>query len=76
MKGHRDLIAWQKAMALVTDIYAATAHFPKEEMYGLTNQLRRACVSVPSNLAEGHGRSSKKDFHRFLLIRLADHCLK
>jgi four helix bundle protein len=66
MKGHRDLIAWQKAMALVTDIYAATAQFPKEEVYGLTNQLRRACVSVPSNLAEGHGHSSKKDFHRFL----------
>jgi four helix bundle protein len=66
MRGHRDLIAWQKAMVLVTDVYAATGKFPKEEVYGLTNQLRRACVSVPSNLAEGHGRSSKRDFHRFV----------
>ncbi len=66
MKGHRDLIAWQKAMALVTDVYAATAEFPREEVYGLTNQLRRACVSVPSNLAEGHGRTSKKEFHKFV----------
>ena len=66
MKGHRDLIAWQKAMELVTEIYRVTHTFPKEELYGLTSQLRRAAVSVPSNLAEGHGRNSRKEFHQFV----------
>ena len=66
MKGHRDLVVWQKAMSLVTEIYRATRDFPKEEMYGLTSQLRRAAVSVPSNLAEGHGRNSRKEFHHFI----------
>lgn len=66
MKGHRDLLIWQKAMQFVTDIYHETDGFPKEEMYGLTNQLRRAAVSVPSNIAEAHGRSSKKEFHHFV----------
>jgi four helix bundle protein len=62
----RDLVAWQKAMALVTDIYKATEAFPRHEMYGLTNQVRRAAVSVPSNVAEGKGRLSKKEFVQFL----------
>lgn len=66
MRGHRDLIAWQKAMALVTHIYRASRAFPKDEVYGLTSQLRRSAVSVPSNLAEGHGRTSRADFHRFI----------
>jgi four helix bundle protein len=66
MKGHRDLLVWQKSMQFVTDVYHETADFPKAEVYGLTNQLRRAAVSVPSNIAEGHGRSSKKEFHRFV----------
>jgi len=66
MKGHRDLLVWQKAMRLVTDVYRDTAAFPKEEIYGLTSQLRRAAVSVPSNIAEGHGRKSKKEFHHFV----------
>lgn len=66
MKGFRDLIAWQKAMALVTDIYQGTQAFPVNEQYGLTNQIRRAAVSVPSNLAEGHGRTSRREFHRFV----------
>ena len=66
MQGHRDLIAWQKAMVLVTDIYRVTRNFPKDEAYGLTSQIRRAAVSVPSNLAEGHGRTSRKEFHRFI----------
>jgi four helix bundle protein len=65
-KSYRDLIAWQKAMTLVTDIYDATRTFPREEVYGLTNQLRRAAVSVPSNIAEGQARFSKKEFHHFL----------
>jgi four helix bundle protein len=66
MRGHRDLIAWQKAMELVTNIYRASRAFPNDEMYGLISQLRRSAVSVPSNLAEGHGRTSRPDFHRFI----------
>ena len=62
----RDLVAWQKGMALVTEIYRATDEFPAREIYGLTNQLRRAGVSVPSNIAEGKGRLSKKEFVQFL----------
>jgi four helix bundle protein len=65
-KGHRDLVAWQKAMKLVSEIYRATRAFPKEEIYGLTAQLRRAAVSVPSNVAEGHGRTSRREFHQFV----------
>lgn len=65
-KGHRDLVAWQKAMKLVSEIYRATRGFPKEEIYGLTVQLRRAAVSVPSNLAEGRGRTSRREFHQFV----------
>lgn len=66
MQGYRDLKVWQKAMALVTAIYEATAQFPKHETYGLSQQLRRAAVSVPSNLAEGHGRSSRRELHLFI----------
>jgi four helix bundle protein len=66
VKGHRDLVVWQKAMTLVTDVYQVTRSFPKDEVYGLTAQLRRAAVSVPSNLAEGHGRNSRKEFHHFV----------
>jgi four helix bundle protein len=68
MQGHRDLIAWQKAMELVVDIYVVTKGLPKEETYGLISQMRRAAVSIPSNLAEGHGRSSKREFHQFIGI--------
>ena len=63
---HRDLIAWQKAMALVTEIYRATETFPSREMYGLTRQVREAAVSVPSNIAEGKGRQTKRDYLQFL----------
>ena len=66
MEGHRDLEVWQKAMQLVTDVYLVTQAFPREELYGLSSQLRRAAVSVPSNIAEGCGRSSKKEFSQFL----------
>lgn len=66
MRGHRDLIAWQKAMELVTEIYRVTREFPKDELYGLVSQLRRAAVSVPSNLAEGYGRNSRNEFHHFV----------
>ena len=63
---YRDLIAWRKAVELVTEIYRTTKSFPREELYGLTNQLRRAAVSVPSNIAEGQARYSKREFHHFL----------
>jgi four helix bundle protein len=63
---HRDLIAWQKAMGLVTEVYRATAGFPSREMYGLTRQVREAAVSVPSNIAEGKGRQTKRDYVQFL----------
>ena len=63
---YRDSIAWQRAMYLVEDVYRATASFPREEVYGLTSQLRRAAVSVPSNIAEGQGRKLPADFKLFL----------
>ena len=66
MKGYRDLVVWQKAMELVTSVYEATSAFPRHELYGLTGQIRRAAVSVPSNLAEGHGRTSRREFHQFI----------
>ena len=61
-----DLNAWKKAMELVYDIYVVTAAFPKSETYGLAIQMRRAAVSIPSNIAEGKGRSTDKDFANFL----------
>ena len=66
VQSFRDLIAWQKAIDLVAEIYEATKGFPKEEIYALTNQLRRAAVSVPSNIAEGQGRFSTSEFRHFL----------
>lgn len=63
---HEDLEVWQTAMDLVTHVYYVTKGFPKEEVYGLTMQLRRAAVSVPSNIAEGYGRKTTKDFLNFL----------
>jgi four helix bundle protein len=63
---YRELIAWQKAMQFVTEIYEATRAFPREELYGLSSQLRRAGVSVPSNIAEGQAHFSQREFHRFL----------
>jgi len=66
IKSYQDLIAWQKAISLVTDVYALTADFPGHEIYGLTSQLRRASVSIPSNIAEGHGRATKGEFLQFL----------
>jgi four helix bundle protein len=65
-RSYQDLVAWQKGMRLVARIYVATQQFPRSETYGLTNQLRRAAVSVPSNIAEGQCRSSQKEFHHFL----------
>ena len=67
---YRDLIVWQKAMALAKQVYLITKTFPKDEIYGLTSQIRRCSVSVPSNIAEGRGRGSDKEFIRFLNIAL------
>jgi four helix bundle protein len=63
---YMDLIGWQKAMDLVTEIYRLTKTLPKDEIFGLTSQLRRAAVSIPSNIAEGQGRISKGEFRVFL----------
>src|ERR1035437_8140014 len=66
INSYRDLVVWQKSVALVTEIYAATSNFPREEMFGLISQLRRCAVSVPSNIAEGQGRATKGEFIQFL----------
>ena len=65
-QSYRELIAWQKARALVSEIYKGTESFPSKEQYGLTSQIRRAAVSVPSNIAEGQARHSQKEFKHFL----------
>ncbi len=66
VKSHRDLIAWQKAMNLTVEIYQITRQFPKEELYGLTSQIRRASASIAANIAEGQGRRTSKEFIHFL----------
>ncbi len=68
IKTFRDLIAWQKAMQLARKVYQATEVMPKSERFGLIVQMRRAAVSVPSNIAEGHGRQSRVDYLRFLKV--------
>lgn len=68
IKFYQDLIAWQKAMDLVEDVYKASRDFPREEIYGLTSQVRRAAVSIASNIAEGQGRRTTSDFLRHLSI--------
>lgn len=68
IKSFRDLIVWQKAMELVKYIYTTTSRFPSSEKYGLTDQVRRSAVSIPSNIAEGYGRSYTNDYTRFLQI--------
>ena len=68
LSSYRDLLVWQKAMELVVETYRLSSRFPKEEQYGLTSQLRRASVSVPSNIAEGYGRASRKEYLQFLYV--------
>jgi len=70
VKGFRDLKVWEKAHQLTLQVYKATAPFPKEEMYGLTSQIRRAAASIPANIAEGCGRSSDAELGRFLQIAM------
>jgi four helix bundle protein len=68
MKDFRDLQVWAKSHALTLTVYRATSSFPKEELYGLTSQMRRSSASIPANIAEGCGRSGNGEFHRFLQI--------
>tara|TARA_R110002073_G_scaffold133524_1_gene280939 strand:- start:2644 stop:3057 length:414 start_codon:yes stop_codon:yes gene_type:complete len=71
MKTFRDLLVWQKSMSFVTEIYKVSKQFPKDENFGLTSQIRRSAVSVPSNISEGYGREGMKDYLRFLNIAMA-----
>lgn len=68
MRTHKDLDVWKLSIDFVTEIYTITKGFPKEEQFGLTNQIRRAAVSVPSNIAEGAGRQSNKEFLHFYIF--------
>ena len=70
MKNHKDLDVWKLAMDLVEDIYSMTKQFPKNEVYGLTSQIKRAVVSVPSNIAEGAARKGSKEFVQYLYISM------
>jgi four helix bundle protein len=70
MKNHKDLDVWKKSIDLVAQIYDISKSFPKEEVYGLQSQIRRAAISVPSNISEGASRNSKKEFIQFLYIAL------
>ena len=68
MTSYRDLIVWQKSMSLVPLIYKLVAQLPENEKFGLTSQIKRSAVSIPSNIAEGYGRNYRKDYSRFLQI--------
>lgn len=70
MKDHKDLDVWKLAVEVVVDVYQLSKVFPREELFGLTNQVRRAAVSIPSNIAEGAARNTKKEFIQFLHIAL------
>ncbi len=70
MNYFKELKVWQKAMEVVTQIYQITNSFPREEQFGITSQIRRCAISIPSNIAEGCGRKSTKDFNNFLGIAL------
>jgi four helix bundle protein len=71
MNTHKSLIVWQKSIELVTEVYRLTKKFPEEEKFGLFSQMRRAAVSIPSNIAEGYGRKSDGEFAQFLRIAFA-----
>ena len=74
LKNYKDLKVWQKSYRLCLYIYRITKKFPKEERYGLTSQIRRAAVSIPSNIAEGYGRKTTADYLRFLYIAYGSIC--
>ena len=70
LKSHKDLEVWKVSVEFVTDLYRLTNSFPKSELFSLTNQIRRAAISIPSNIAEGAGRKNTKEFIQFLYIAL------
>jgi four helix bundle protein len=70
IKSYKDLEIWQEGIRLVREIYALTKEFPKEELYGLTSQMRRAAVSIPANIAEGYARHHRNEYRQFLYITL------
>jgi len=70
VKSYKELLVWQKGIALVSKVYIATENFPRREIYGLTDQIRRAVVSIPSNIAEGFGRHTKPEMSRYVQISL------
>jgi four helix bundle protein len=74
LKSYKDLKVWQKAYQICIMIYKITKHFPNEERYGLTSQIRRAAVSVPSNIAEGYGRKTTLEYVQALYIAYGSHC--
>ena len=74
MNNYKDLKIWQKSVDLAVKVYEVTRLFPKEELYGLTYQLKKSAVSIPSNIAEGSGRNTKKDFNNFLGISYGSSC--
>lgn len=74
MQDYRNLKVWEEAHGLTKAIYRVTRAFPKEELYGMTSQLRRAALSIPTNLAEGTGRGSDRDFGRFVQIAMGSAC--
>ncbi len=74
VRSFRDLQVWQRAMELTVAIYRFTQDFPREEVYGLTSQLRRCSVSIPSNIAEGQGRLNTREFKQFLAIARGSDC--
>ncbi len=71
MRNFREVKVWEKAHRLTLEVYKATRTFPKEELYGLTSQIRRSCVSIPANIAEGCGRSGDAEFARFLQLSMS-----
>jgi four helix bundle protein len=74
VKDYRELQIWQRSHQLTLDLYRATKQFPKEELFGLTSQMRRACSSIPANIAEGCGRDGDAELKRFLNIALGSAC--
>jgi four helix bundle protein len=70
VKNFRDLIVWQRGIKLAKEVYQLTSKFPQQEVFGITNQLRRASVSIPSNIAEGQGRQYRKEFVQFLYVAI------
>ena len=68
VQSYRDLLVWQRSMQLLKETYERTERFPRREIYGITAQMRRAALSIPSNISEGHGRPTTRDFIRFLGI--------